>query len=178
MSGSSPRASCCTRLWVTATGAAALTLISASAARAVAFSPSGTLLATVTDGGVTQNWDLASGQVAITLSGHTSLVMEVAVSADSQCVATASCDGTAKLWDPRTGQLLLTLPGSGRGLTGVAFSPDDARLVTSGDDGLRAYVLPVEALVALAHTRVTCGFTLAECRLYLHLAQCPMTAPK
>ena len=160
------------------TGTALLTLTSTSAVRAVAFSPNGALLATATDGGVTQIWNASSGQVSVTLSGHTSLVMDVAFSADGKRLATASRDGTAKLWDPATGQLLLTLQGGGRGLNGVAFSPDGTRLFTSGDDGIRAYVLRIEDLVALAHTRVTRSFTLAECQQYLHLAQCPATVSK
>ena len=167
-----------TRIWNAMTGKAVLTLTSTSAVRALAFSPTGGLLATATDGGVTQIWDASSGQVSVTLSGHTSLVMDVAFSADGKRLATASRDGTAKIWDPSTGQALLTLPGSGRGLNGVAFSPDGTRLFTSGDDGLRAYVLPIEDLVALAHTHVTRSFTLPECQQYLHLAQCPAPALK
>ena len=159
-------------------GLKGLVVPSTSAVRALAFSPTGGLLATATDGGVTQIWDASSGQVSVTLSGHTSLVMDVAFSADGKRLATASRDGTAKLWDPATGQLLLTLQGGGRGLNGVAFSPDGTRLFTSGDDGIRAYVLRIEDLVALAHTRVTRSFTLAECQQYLHLAQCPATVSK
>ena len=167
-----------TRIVDSITGQTVLTLTSTSAVRALANSPDGARLATATEGGITQIWDTARGQVAVTLSGHTSLVMDVAYSTDGKRLATASRDGTAKLWDPNTGQLLLTLQGSGRGLNGVAFSPDGTHLYTSGDDGLRAYVLRIEDLVALAHTRVTRAFTLAECQQYLHLSQCSATVSK
>jgi len=156
-------------------GAVAMTLTSPSGVRAVAFSPSGQQLATATDGGLTQLWSLGqtAGQVHVTLSGHTSQVMAVAFSPDGQQVATASRDGTAKLWDAATGQLLLTLAGSGRGLNGVVFGPNGTRLVTSGDDGVRAYLLRIEDLTALANTRVTRSLTQAECRQYLHVTSCP-----
>jgi WD40 repeat protein/DNA-binding SARP family transcriptional activator len=164
-----------TRIADTATGAVALTLTSPSGVRAVAFSPDGTLLATATDGGLTQIWSLTqtSGQVQVTLSGHSSQVMDVIFSSDGKRVATAGRDGTAKLWDAATGQLLLTLWGGGRGLRGVVLDPDGSRLITSGDDGLRAYLLQINDLAALAATRVTRSLTQAECQQYLHSATCP-----
>src|SRR5262249_39889275 len=158
----------------TANGVTLITLSSPSAVRALAFSPDGQRLAAATDGGLTQIWSTppAAGEAQArglaTPSGPTQPGGDVGLSTDGKWVATASRDGTAKLWDASTGQLLLTLAGSGRGLNGLAFSPDGARLITSGDDGLRAYLLRIEDLVALAHTRVTRPLTQAECQPYLH----------
>ena len=160
-----------------ATGHATLTFTSTSTVRGLTFSPDGTRLATGSDDSTAQIWDATSGQPLHILSGHTGPVGGVAFSPDGKRLATASRDGTAKIWDAASGQLLLTLLGSGGGLGGVVFSPDGTRLITSGDDGIREYVLPIGDLAALARSRVTRGFTLAECQQYLHQAQCPAQAP-
>ena len=150
-----------------------LTVTSTATIRSLAFSPDCDRLAAATDGGTAQIWETTTGQSVQTFVGHTGPVGAVAFSLDGKRLATASRDGTVRIWDVATGQPLLNLLGGGRGLSGVAFSPDGNRLITSGDDGIRIYVLPINDLAALARTRVTRGFTLAECQQYLHLTQCP-----
>jgi hypothetical protein len=63
------------------------------------------------------------------------------------------------------------LPGG----AGTAFSPDGRELVSGGLNGLvRSYLLDVEALISLAHERLTRGWTEQECQQFLHMEACPM----
>jgi hypothetical protein len=70
----------------------------------------------------------------------------------------------------------LTLSGHTGSVRGVAFSPDGSRLATaSADKTVRVYSLSpnIEALMALARTRVTRSLTAEECQKFLHVEQCP-----
>jgi WD40 repeat protein len=113
----------------------------------------------------------------VTLAGHLGPVYDVTFSPNGRQVATASADGTVKLWDKATGEELLALfsqrvnPAE---LRSVAFSPDGKRLIAAGRDGIaRVYLLDLEALLALAQTRLNRQLTDKECLEYLGQAMCP-----
>ena len=56
----------------------------------------------------------------------------------------------------------------------TAFSPDGVHLASESYDGtIREYVLPIEALIELAESRLTRTWTQEECRQYLRLETCP-----
>jgi WD40 repeat protein len=142
------------------------------AARSLAFSPDGSMLATSAGDGVAI-WGVPSGDRVAVLTGP-GKVNGVAFSPDGSELATAGDDGAARIWDVRTWQLALTLGGRAPALRGVAFSPDGRRLATVGEDGLlRAYALDISDLERLARERLTRGFTDQECRQYLHVSSCP-----
>ena len=44
-------------------------------------------------------WDVATGQLVTTLTGHTGVVNSVTFSPDGDTLASGSRDGTAILWD-------------------------------------------------------------------------------
>lgn len=96
------------------------------------FSPDGKRLVTVCDKDNTAKvWDMPSGKLVFSLTGHTDYVSDADFSPDGQYLATTSVDGTARLWDAVTGQELLRLnPGKGTVLN-LAFSPDGQYLATS-----------------------------------------------
>jgi WD40 repeat protein len=65
----------------------------------VAFSPDGRLLASGSDDKTIKLWEVASGSLVRTLSGHTNDVRSVAFSPDGRLLASGSDDKTIKLWD-------------------------------------------------------------------------------
>jgi WD40 repeat protein/basic membrane lipoprotein Med (substrate-binding protein (PBP1-ABC) superfamily) len=152
----------------------------------IVFTPDGERLATASNDGTGIVWDAATGHALLNLRGHIGRVNSIAFNPDGSRLATAGQDGTVKLWDAATSQELLTFYGHTDAVAGVAFSSDGKRLLTSSSNGvLRVYLLQIEDLLALAHTRVTRALSPEECQQYLHLSpgQCgddaaqPMQAP-
>ncbi len=102
----------------------------------VAYSPDGTLFATVSKDQMAWLWDAATERPVETLAGHIGTVFGVAFSPDGQRLATAGADGTVRLWNVVTGLQLLVLPQhTERGVFRVAFSPDGTLIAAGGQDG-------------------------------------------
>ena len=97
----------------------------------VAFSPDGGRLATGGDSKSIQIWDVATGQLLRTLSGHKKDVCAVAFSPNGRWLASASRDNSVKLWNLLSGQEARTLTGHHDAVTSLAFSPD-GRWLASG----------------------------------------------
>jgi len=78
-----------------------------------------------------------------------------------------------KIWDTETGVLRLTLPASGA-LTDLAYAPDGRHLAAISPDGfVTLYTLHVDELLEVARSRLTRGWTEAECLQYLQTDGCP-----
>jgi WD40 repeat protein/DNA-binding SARP family transcriptional activator len=103
----------------------------------VAFSPDGARLATGGPASSTTIWDLASGEPALTFTGHSRDLYGVSVqySPDGQKLVTASADGTAVVWDAASGRELARLRGHIANVYDALFSPDGARIATTSADG-------------------------------------------
>jgi WD40 repeat protein/tRNA A-37 threonylcarbamoyl transferase component Bud32 len=101
----------------------------------VTFSPDGKRLATTSGwDDVVHLWEAATGQFALTMSGHSGTVKAVAFSPDGKRLASASIDGTIKIWDGLTGQEVSTLRGHTSSVKAVAFSPGGKQLASAGAD--------------------------------------------
>ena len=83
---------------------------------------------------VVKVWDTASGEVLLTLKGHTKEIPSVAFSPDSKRLVSGSHDQTVRVWDVATGQELLTLKGHKGPVNSVAFGPDGNWLASGSND--------------------------------------------
>jgi WD40 repeat protein len=129
--------------------------------RALAFSPRGEMLATVTDGQVADLWLVPSGRRHHRLRGHTGGVNSVEFSADGRLVVTASDDGTVRAWRVSDGIVLAQLRGGrqGRALD-ASFSPDGRSIAVGASDGSSdVFACPVcggeKALLRFAEQRAS-----------------------
>jgi WD40 repeat protein len=107
---------------------------------AVAWSPDGTRLLTVSPNDTAWAWDAISGKIAMPRGGselmHEDAVTAVAWSPDGQRVATASRDNTARIWETKSfWQTLTPALNHAAAVLAVAWSPDGHRLATASVDG-------------------------------------------
>ncbi len=100
----------------------------------VIYSPDGKHIATVNADNTAKIWDANTGQLLLTLTGHTDEVFGITYSPDGKRIATSSLDKTGKVWDATSGKELLTVTGHTDGVRGIAFSPDGKLLATASDD--------------------------------------------
>ncbi len=106
-----------------------------NAVRDVAFSPDAQTLAMAASGGVIHLWEVATGQLRETLSGHANSVNSVAFSPDGRTLASGSSDDTVRLWNVTTSRELMKLdfgdvsPADNYALK---FSPDGRQLLFGG----------------------------------------------
>ena len=107
----------------------------------VAFSPNGTMLASVSNidtglfyGGTLNLWNVATGENIATLEGHTELVFSVAFSPDGTTLASGSL-GDVNLWDVTTQTNIATLSGHTEWVFSVAFSSDGNTLASGSQEG-------------------------------------------
>ena len=128
------------RLWDVDTKQPFMTLMGGHPARvaAVAFSPDGTILASVGGYGdsTIRLWDINTGKSLGVLDGQTSAVYALAYSPDGNTLATGGGfgDNTVHLWDTRTGEPIAILKGHRSWIHTVAFSSDGSTLASGSRD--------------------------------------------
>lgn len=100
----------------------------------IAISPNGRILASDGGYGKINLWNLRTGQLLRTLSGHTESVMSVTFSSDSQTLVSSGSDRKIRIWRLNNGDLLRTLSLKPYMAFSVTISPDSQTLV-SGSNG-------------------------------------------
>ncbi|MCC5897199.1 MAG: WD40 repeat domain-containing protein [Phormidium sp. BM_Day4_Bin.17] len=108
--------------------------------KSVAISPLGQMLASGGADKTIKLWDLKTGNLLRTLTGHSSPIMSVKFSPDGMTLATSSNLETGssniKLWDVKTGELKTNIGGNLINFRSscVAFSPDGEILASGNID--------------------------------------------
>ncbi len=125
------------RLW-TADGAAPIRSIGnhPSSVRAVALSPDGKLLATVSNGTIRtiRLINTETGRDVRRLSGHSAEIYALAFSPDGELLASTGFDKTIRLWNVEDGSEKSVLSGHELAVCALAFSPDSRSAVSAGTD--------------------------------------------
>lgn len=103
---------------------------------AVAFSPDGKLLAGGANGTGIKLWDVATGEVKLTLEGHPYGTEALAFSPDGSMLVSGS--EKVRLWDVKTGRLIREMDEKkilvdSLGVQDVGFSPDGKSIASAGD---------------------------------------------
>lgn len=110
------------------------------AVMAVAISPDGKWVAAGAKDRNVHVWSLESGEVPLTLRGHTGDVHTVMFLPDGNRLASAAADGSVRLWDFRSGEFLAVLRGHDRAVKDLSWDAGTSRLVTLGaDDTVRVW---------------------------------------
>lgn len=99
--------------------------------RAVAVSPNGQLAASGSRDGTVRLWDVRSGMVVRTLSGHSGTVFSVLFVSDK--ILLSGSQREIKSWDVTTGKVLRDIP-SRRSVTSMSLSPDSKMLAFAAID--------------------------------------------
>ncbi len=113
--------------------------------RSIAVSADGKLAAVGEETGKVKVYDLATGQIAKTLSGHTGPVTGVAFTADGTKVVTGSQDKTFRVFNMADGMQIASVETPAP-VNAVALVAADAQVATGGaDNNLRLWALPAAA---------------------------------
>ena len=97
----------------------------------VAFTADGRTLASASQDGTVQLWDVVGGRPLTPLNDHAN---GVAFSPDGRTLAAADADKNVRMWDVPTAQVSATLSGYSGPVLCLAFSPDGLSLVTGSAD--------------------------------------------
>jgi len=123
------------RVWDPGTGDAVRIIDAAQPVHAVDFSPDGTEVVAGLRNDIARTWNIETGAVGITFTGHTGRVSAVEYSFDGAFIATGSHDFTVKLWNAASGACIHTFPAFGNYVTSVAFTADATRLLAGSFGG-------------------------------------------
>ena len=102
------------------------------------YSPDGKTLASA-HGAEVRLWDVGTGMLKQTLTGHMRSVFRIAFSPDGKTLASASLDKTVRLWDVETGWVKQTLSGYRSAFYNMAFAPDGKILASGGYNGVHLW---------------------------------------
>lgn len=105
---------------------------------AARWSPDGTKVAVGMPNGALQVFDVTTGSLLNTLTGHSGAITALRWRDDGKQVVTASADRTAKVHDIEKGRSIATFSGHNGIVTDVLFSKDPSQLMSVAVDGSAA----------------------------------------
>lgn len=83
-------------------------------------------------GGDIKLWNMHTGKLVRTFSGHTGFVLAIAFNPDGQTLASSS--GDVKLWNLQTGELINTFSEHSGDVNSITFSSDGKTLISGSKD--------------------------------------------
>jgi WD40 repeat protein len=92
--------------------------------RVAKFSPDGTRMVSASDDQTARIWDVLSGKLIATCTGHKGVIFDAEFSHDGKDVLTISEDGTARIWQAGTGNPLVTFQENDEYILFAFFLPD------------------------------------------------------
>jgi WD40 repeat protein len=98
----------------------------------IALSPDGKKVASGSFNGAVKLWNINTGKVIKTWTGHTKEVRAVSWSPDGGRVVSGSYDGTFRVWNVESGKTILGPIEAGEDVRAVCYSPDAKMIATSG----------------------------------------------
>lgn len=161
------------KIWDAQTGAEVHTFgPNPSRAWGLVFNADSNWLSAAGGSGYIKVWNVTTGEEVINMTGQASTIGTVVFTPDEQRLITGSGE-SASVWDIATGTELLNLASGNR--FKVALSQDGRWLYTLTEQppAVEVLALLLEDAISLAHSRLTRPLTSAECRQYLHRAECP-----
>jgi WD40 repeat protein len=166
------------KIWEVSTGEQLATFEHDFPVGSVAFSPDGQRIVTASEDGTARVWDATSGEEVAVIQGNTERISSAVFGPDGTWVFTYVSNGTAGIWDAASGVALAEFPTYQQSLDLAVLSPDGRWIGLAGTGGTGRYTLRVydvsvlnatlDALFALADTRVTRDLTADERRQFLH----------
>jgi WD40 repeat protein len=102
----------------------------------ITLSPSGKNLASWSSDGTVKLWNVDTGKVIKTWTGHTNRVRSLSWSLDGGQVVSGSKDGTFRVWDVKSGRTILGPINTGKDVDdvrAVCYSPDAKMIATGGN---------------------------------------------
>ena len=110
-------------------------LTTGSPIRALAFNPTGALLASGYDDHTVGLWNMGDFSLTALLKGHTSCVRSVRFAPQGDLLATGGDDETVRFWQGRDGTFLRQLRLPGCAVESLAFNPEGTLLAVGGWGG-------------------------------------------
>lgn len=101
---------------------------------AIAQSADGVYLAIAGSGNTIQIWNMTSGEMTQSLTGHERVILSMSFSPDGTQLVSGDFAGQMMVWDIDSGDSTHTEMPHGNAVTTVAYSPDGAYLISSGND--------------------------------------------
>src|SRR6476661_7958818 len=116
-----------------------------SSVKCVVISLDDKTFASNSSGNCSKLWNLDTGELIRTFSGHSNEVYCVAINPTRKILASGSSDKQIKLWNLENGQEISTLKGHSGLIRSLAFSPDGETLVSgSSDHTIRLWNLKIK----------------------------------